>query len=295
MIRNCANTKGPRGPRPPRSQRGQAIIEFLTAGLVLIPLFLLIPLIGKYLDIKQTTIAASRKLAFECTVRYADCSNLAGNPSFADEIRVRFFSGDRSPVLTNDYPAQDAIGAGQGNPLWVDNQGKSLLENYSNVGIEADAKNVDVDGALVGGLLKAGPGSFGLDLEKGLFDARVQANLSPTRGGADFLTQLNSLVLKMQFHTAILTNAWTADKPGAAGDKCQPDKNTVIGRVSQVGLCLAPYKVADAAYLPASAVVIPIAGILETNVNRFEFHDFMTPAWVDAVPTTDSVGYPRLQ
>jgi hypothetical protein len=279
----------------PAAQRGQAILEFMVAALVLIPLFLLMPLIGKYLDIKQATIAASRKLAFECTVRYADCSNLTANPSFADEIRMGFFAGDASPVLTNDYPAQDAIGAGQGNPLWVDNQGRSLLENYSNVGVEADAKNVNVGGSLVSDLFDVGPGTFGLDLEKGLFDARVQANLSPTHGGANFLTQLDSMILKMQFHTAILTNAWTASQPGAQGDKCQPDTNTVIGRVSQVALCLAPYKVADAAYLPASDFVLPIAGVFEKNVGSFEFHNFMTPTWVDSVPTTDSVGYQRLQ
>jgi hypothetical protein len=279
------------------AQSGQAIIEFLVAGLVLIPLFLLMPLIGKYLDIKQTTIAASRKLAFECTVRYTDCGNLAGNPSFADEIRMRFFSGDQSPVLTNDYPTQDAIEAGQGDPLWVDTKGTPLLERYSDVGIKADAGTVDPGGGVVSQLLNAGPGLFGLDLTAGLFDARVQTNLSTTKGGTDFLTQLNSLILKMQFHTAILTNAWTANGPGVSGDKCQPDKNTVIGRVSQVGLCLPQYKAADAAYLPASAVVLPLAATFttESNVDSFDFHDFVTPAWVDTVPTTDSVGYPRLQ
>jgi hypothetical protein len=277
------------------AQSGQAIIEFLVAGLVLIPLFLLMPLIGKYLDIKQTTIAASRKLAFECTVRYADCSNLAGNPSFADEIRMRFFSGDPSPVLTNDYPTQDAIETGQGDPLWVDNRGTPLLERYSDVGIEADSGTVDPGGNVVASLLNGGPKIFGLDLTAGLFDARVQTNLSPTSGNTDFLTQLNSLILKMQFHTAILTNAWTANGPGDKGDKCQPDKNTVVGRVSQVGLCLPQYQAADASYLPASAIVLPLAGAFESNVDSFHFHDFITPDWVETVPTTDSVGYPRLQ
>ena len=276
-------------------QQGQAIVEFLVGALVLIPLFLLLPLIGKYLDIKQSTIAASRKLAFECTVRYADCANLNANPSFADEIRMRFFAGDHAPVLTNDLPAQDAIQAGQGNPLWVDDKGRPLLENYSDVGIKADASDIDPGGGLVTSLLNAGPDTFGLNLKQGLFNARVQAQLSKTHGGADFLTQLDSLFMKMQFHTAILTNAWTANGPGVSGDKCQPDKNTVIGRVSQVGLCLTPYTVADAAYLPASAVVLPIAGAFESNVGDFHFHDFMTPAWVEAVPTSDSTGYPRLQ
>lgn len=277
------------------AQSGQAIIEFLVAALVLIPLFLLMPLIGKYLDIKETTIAASRKLAFECTVRYADCSNLAGNPSFADEIRMRFFSGDAWPVLTNDDPAEDTIAAGQGNPLWVDNKGTPLLEKYSDVGVEADAGTVDPGGTVVNQLLQTGPATFGLDLTAGLFNARVQTDLSPTTGGNDFLTQVDSLILKMQFHTAILTNAWTADGPGAQGDKCNPGRNTVIGRVSQVGLCMAAYQAADLAYLPDSAVVLPLAGSMESHVGDFHFHDFMTPDWVDIVPTTDSVGYPRLQ
>jgi hypothetical protein len=288
---------------PPRvrwssAQTGQAIIEFLVAALVLIPLFLLTPLIGKYLDIKQSTIAASRKLAFECTVRYADCSNMAADPSFAGEIRLQFFSGDTDPDLTNDRPAQDAIAQGQGDPLWVDNQGKPLLEKYSDVGIEADASNITPFGNLLTDLANAGPSTFGLNLSQGLFNARVQTQLSTTSGNANFLTQLNSMALKMQFHTAVMTNAWTANGPGAQGDKCDPGKNTVIGRVSQPALCLAPYKVADAAYLPATALVKVIGntpGMTESNVNNFNFHDFMTPAWVDLVPTTDAVGYSRLQ
>jgi hypothetical protein len=280
----------------PGRQRGQAIVEFLVAGLVLIPLFLLLPLIGKYLEIKQTTIAASRKLAFECTVRYADCDNLGANPSFVDEIRVRFFSGDQAAVLTNDYPTQDAIQAGQGDHSWVDTQGRPLLEKYSDVNIGADASNIDPGGNLVASLLNVGPSIFGLDLKHGLFNARVQTNLSTANGGTDFLTQLNSLALKMQFHTAILTNAWTADGPGAAGDKCLPSKNTVVGRVSQVGLCLLPYQGFDLAYLPASAIIIPVAAAMaESNTGSFNFHDFVTPTWVDMVPTTDAVGYPRLQ
>jgi len=61
-------------------------------------LFLLIPLIGKYLDIKQTTIAASRKLAFECNGPLRQIgSNLNGNPRSPNEIRERFFSGDQTP------------------------------------------------------------------------------------------------------------------------------------------------------------------------------------------------------
>jgi hypothetical protein len=285
-----------------RGEQGQALIEFLVAALVLIPLFMLVPLVGKYLDIKQATIAASRKLAFECTVRYQDCANLNGNPSFADEIRTQVFSGDTSPVLSNDRPARDALGAGDGKPLWVDSQGRPLLENYHDVGIRADAGNVDVGGSLLGQLVSFGPGAFGLDPTQGLFNARVQVQLSPTKGGTSFSDQLQSLVLKMQFHTAILTNAWNANGPGSKANKCNTNSNTVVGRVSKVALCMGLYPVYDAAYAPDTQLILPLVSPMEPNEAKFNFHNFIDETFVDEVPTShppvptppDPVGFPRL-
>ena len=282
--------------------RGQALIEFLVVALVLVPMFLLIPLLGKYLDMKQSAIAASRTLAFECTVRYEDCANLNANTSFADEIRRRFFSGNGTDVLTNDRPAQDVIGAGTGNALWVDRQGRPLLERYSDVGIVADAKTLNMGGSLVGTISNnVGPGLFGLQLDRGMFDGRVQANVASQNGGSDFISQLDSLGVKMQFHTAILTDAWTAKGPGSSGDLCNTASGSVIGRISPAmsGQCSAavdvPLKVADVAYLPASAVVIPLAAMFESNVSSFNFHDFLDQPFVDLVPTSDPTAYPRLQ
>ena len=282
--------------------RGQALIEFLVVALVLVPMFLLIPLLGKYLDMKQSAIAASRTLAFECTVRYEDCANLNANTSFADEIRRRFFSGNGTDILTNDRPAQDVIGAGTGNALWVDRQGRPLLERYSDVGIVADAKTLNMGGSLVGTMSNnVGPGLFGLQMDRGMFDGRVQANVASQNGGSDFVSQLDSLGVKMQFHTAILTDAWTAKGPGSSGDLCNTASGSVIGRISPAmsGQCSAavdvPLKVADVAYLPASAVVIPLAAMFESNVSSFNFHDFLDQPFVDLVPTSDPTAYPRLQ
>jgi len=133
----------------------------------------------------------------------------------------------------------------------VDNRGRPLLENYSDVGVRADASDIDPGNGLVTALLNAGPDTFGLSLKQGLFNARVQAQLSTQNGGADFLTQLNSLLLKMQFHTAIMTNAWTGEWPGNRG------RHVPTGQKHGRRPCLtgwpvpASYKVADAAYLPA--------------------------------------------
>lgn len=274
-------------------EAGQALIEFLVAALALVPLFLLVPLVGKYLDIKHATIAASRKLAFECTVRYDDCSRLDDNPSFADEIRMRFYSGNDMQVLSNDRPARDEIATDQGNPLWVDRRGRALLEKYSDVGVRADAKTLTT--GLVGAILGFGPDKFGLTLDRGIYDARVQVKLSPRAGGASFTSQLDSLALNMQSHTAILTNAWSAKGPGSRSDQCHPDRGTVIGRVSSPTLC-GPIKTADdAVYRPVLDIVIPVVLPVESNAGDFDFHDFMDGRWADRVPVSDPVRFPRLR
>ena len=49
-------------------------------------------------------------------------------------------------------------------------------------------------------------------------------------------------------------------------------------------------------YLPGSALIVPLAGLFgESNANDFDFHEFMDEAFVERVPTSDPVGFPRLQ
>jgi len=278
-------------------QRGQAMVEFLVAALVIVPLFILVPLLGKYLDLKHNSIAASRKLAFECTVRYEDCAALNSNPAFADEIRMRFFSGNDTDVLSNDRPPADEIAVGEGSKLWVDRQGRPLLERYSDVGIRTDAHNVDpgvAAAANVPGI--SGPNRFGLDLRRGLFDGRVQVRIARNNGGRNFLNQLDSLALNMQFHTAVLTDAWTARGPGSRGDTCHPERGTVVGRSSDAALCASMLRALDnSAYQAAQLLVLPLSIMEDNNIRDFEFHDFMDGNFADDVPIDDSVGYPRTE
>lgn len=287
--------------RPRSRSSGQAIIEFLVACLAVVPLFLLIPLIGKYIDIKQSTIAASRKLAFECTVRYDDCAQLNSNPAFADEIRMRYFGGNNREVLSNDRPGDDALAAGAGNPLWVDRQGRPLLERYSDVGIRADQRNLNLGGGVAGALSGLiGPGRFGLQMERGMFDGRVQIALSPNNGGTSFLTQLDSLVLRMQHHTAILTDAWSARGPGGRGQRCDSNTGTVVGRSSRPSTCNENpiLRASEPGYRATLLLLQPLQRMplfTESNVDAFNFHDFMDERFVERVPVNDAVGYPRLQ
>ena len=59
-----------------RNQSGQAMTEMVvTSSMILIPLFLLIPLLGKYIDINHSTIQAARYEAWEYSVWYRSSNN----------------------------------------------------------------------------------------------------------------------------------------------------------------------------------------------------------------------------
>lgn len=61
-------------------QRGQAMTELnIVAAFVLLPLFLLIPIMGKYIDIKHTTVQTARYMAWERTAYFPDASAIASD------------------------------------------------------------------------------------------------------------------------------------------------------------------------------------------------------------------------
>jgi hypothetical protein len=50
------------------NQSGQSLAEFSVALVVLVPLLLIVPLLGKYIDMNQAALQASRYVAWEKTV-----------------------------------------------------------------------------------------------------------------------------------------------------------------------------------------------------------------------------------
>ena len=51
-----------------KRQNGGALTEFFFVTMIMVPLFFAIPMVGKLVDLKQTTIQASRYSAWEATV-----------------------------------------------------------------------------------------------------------------------------------------------------------------------------------------------------------------------------------
>lgn len=129
--------------------------EFLICtAFALIPLFLGISLLGKYIDIKQTAIQAARYQAWEYTVWYANDNepntgfNAADQPIKStaitnNEARRLFFNGPGTELDTLAITTTaNTSGGWTGNPFWQDHTGAPL---YSGVnGAEAGQDSSDV-------------------------------------------------------------------------------------------------------------------------------------------------------
>jgi hypothetical protein len=101
------------------AMRGQALVEFVIgAVLFLIPLFLIIPLLGKYADMKSSTIQAARYNAWERTVWYGQSASSSGDWEGNDKNESTIKSEMEAKFLTNE--------------LWSDRTGAAMLSGSSN-------------------------------------------------------------------------------------------------------------------------------------------------------------------
>lgn len=111
-----------------RAQRGQSTVEFVVAALALLPLFIAVPLLGKYLDLFQASEAASRYVAFEGVARNS-ASSWKTDAELSLEVRRRFFSTSGAPIKTGDAAGDFAADR---NPIWTDHTGKPLIAKFED-------------------------------------------------------------------------------------------------------------------------------------------------------------------
>jgi len=105
------------------NQTGQAMVEFIISMLVLIPVLLMIPLLGNYIDIKMATVSAARYQGWERTVFDGQHANW-GHASKSDtqikqEVLKNFYSDYNPNANPNSTPTAKS--------MWVDKSGASLL------------------------------------------------------------------------------------------------------------------------------------------------------------------------
>lgn len=222
------------------NQAGQAASECIIASVfLLIPLFLIIPLLGKYIDIRHAAINQARFEAWEYTVwngpsEYVKndikSSQSAGKRSY-EETRQRgmdyFFS---DPTAATYGSAQSQF---QLNPLWVDHRGDSLFASTKIIdGQLSETKTPDglkgvLDDVLevisfvfkiFGDLLELVhvDAKFDAIYTKGYFTSNVNVTVRPIDeilpyySLAEVKSSITNDPLQIHAKAAVLSNSWNA-------------------------------------------------------------------------------------
>ncbi len=134
--------------------QGQAATEFLIAALyVLVPLFLVIPLVGKYIDIKQAAIQQARFEAWEYTAWFMHRDSIMDIPRHHRDMRaaVRPWRETRkageliffTDITSADYGTTSGGDSIALNPLWRDHLGKSLWTTGSDVVLKGSLRETE--------------------------------------------------------------------------------------------------------------------------------------------------------
>ncbi|CAH0441190.1 TadE family protein [Ralstonia pseudosolanacearum] len=193
-------------PRFTRAQRGQAATEMVVATAFLLPLFLSIVYVARYIDIKQTTVQASRYVAFE---RAIDPSSKRKDSDLANEVRTRFFaSGNRFNGNINSVAfVAGTPGTDEDNSFWSDQSGKRLLNSFTDVNVFT--ANRPAPGKISGIVSKSTAALFGLNT-KGFVIGNVEATLQ----NVDGFDPLAAIDMRIGATTAILGDTWGANGAG---------------------------------------------------------------------------------
>ena len=165
---------------------GQAMTEFvIAASFVLLPLFVFVPMLAKYIDFKHAAIQAARYQAWEYTVWYNDLDDHeildnfnTGHASFRmpqkdvattrHESQTRIMGqvgntlsddvGDPSPGAIRPISEADQTAAFTPNPLWRDRRGLPFFDgtlNINEAGTDDATPTISIFGVNVGSWLNA--------------------------------------------------------------------------------------------------------------------------------------------
>ena len=145
-------------PYIPTDNRGQAASECIIVSVfLLIPLFLIIPLLGKYIDIKHAAINQARFEAWEYTVWDGPNQRVMNDIRGDQSAGARSFAKTRAKGINFFFsdPTADTYGKEQmqfqENPLWLDHRGDSLFVHPVTIMTGKQKENKTPDG--LGGVL----------------------------------------------------------------------------------------------------------------------------------------------
>lgn len=266
--------------RPSRHlhKSGQALTEFLVIALVLIPLFLLIPLIAKYQDIAYQTQMASRYVAFDAIANNEWQSKWKDPAQLAGEVRRRFFSNPDAPIKTNDTAGNFTA---HRNPFWNGPSDKSLIADFdTDIGVSfgSDRKAAQAGSQLPAADGKPFNGIGGTEIEtniadqlslktSGVFIGNVSVKLANLPDFLKATQPFDKIDLTMTRHTGVIVNGWDAANPQQVVSRI--DSKSLVP-----GTLLRPLQ-------PLSAVVVAVAEAGQLPAPRLGELEF----WSDVVPS----------
>ncbi len=209
-----------RRPARPNPAAGQAMIEFVIAAMtVLGVLFLGMAMLGKFSDVRNKALMASRYAGWERTVWTVDPGWRASHGSFAskgdEEIRSEFvqrvLGHDQAALASSDRSARRLPGGMA--PMWKDHAGLDMLRNYADVtlGSGVDETPAATLKPITAAMGAANAVSAGFDLAtRNLYRAEVGLSVAGDNAALRALWP-GWTGFGMQDHTVLLTNAWTPE------------------------------------------------------------------------------------
>jgi hypothetical protein len=239
---------------------GQAMTEFvITATLFLIPVFLIIPLLGKYADMKSAVVQAARYNAWERTVWYANTASSSGTWPGNDKTDAAIRTEMTSRFFVND--------------LWYDRGGAGMVGATANT-----ISNGDPPGTLTSvfnfifqalSYITSPLGTFELEL-KGLYAGTATlttANINPigvVTGGTAGMEDWGSLNLGIADTNVILANGWGAN--GTDHVKEQTEALTITSLLSNPVIDALRWVLAAAGFWELAPTVLEFGKIVPDEV-----------------------------
>ncbi|MBD9535959.1 pilus assembly protein [Stenotrophomonas sp. STM01] len=237
----------------PRLQRGQSMVEMAVLCLVLVPLFLLIPTLGKYVHIRQQAQQATRAAAWEATASrsYAVPSNAQVRP----QLIARHFGAADSKIISN-VPASTAERLD--DPLLNTFSNQPLLQRSDiTLGAYRNDREPGIMGRL-SGLISKLPGPFPPN-ERGLITASMDMRIRDLRtadgSAAAYLEPFDTIGLRMQTTSALLADPWNAAGAGISGNNPRSVKAQIRNMVPTSNL-------EDGAKMLQGVSSLPLFGVL---------------------------------
>lgn len=231
--------------------------------VALLPLFVLMPMIGKYQDIAHSTLAASRYAAFDMLTRY---QTTKPQSQLDQEVRQRFFSAANAPIKSSESAQSPQASL---NPLWRDPTNRPLIAQLSDISIRHSGASLsdssDPQGMATAALEKA-RGLIDLP-QRELHTATVSVPLINLPQSLRIYEPFDRLHLRVQRHTSVVPDPWTA--AGPAQVQAQIDKAVLIP------LSRPLRAVGELIDLPLSAAE---PGVSKPQLGELEF-------WSDLVPS----------